>query len=216
MVKQFNMPLDIEASLNLPNKKVASNSPKPYVVIPGYIKAFKKKDQITGEITLRNKKKGYFARLSIPDFKQEIISSDINFKIDSQRYFMNNETLYDVYCKHKILEDNKLKSSLFEKIVIKFFDYIKEKNPEFPKIKTSFSLYILPSDDPITFASQEIQKQSLNKIDAFGNNIEYYPKKPTTGLFFCSYDDKAFTINCTEKDKFYETLVVNLCRMVAC
>ena len=206
MVKQFNMPLDIEASLNLPNKKVASNSPKPYVVIPGYIKAFKKKDQITGEITLRNKKKGYFARLSIPDFEQEIISSDINFKIDSKRYFMNNETLYDVYCKHKILEDNKLKSSLFEKIVIKFFDYIKEKNPEFPKIKTGFSLYILPSDDPITFASQEIKKQSLNKIDAFGNNIEYYPKKPTTGLFFCSYDDKAFTINCTEKDKFYETL----------
>ena len=119
---------------------------------------------------------------------------------------MNNEPLYDVYCKHKILEGNKLKSTLFEKIVIKFFDYIKEKNPEFPKIKTGFSLYILPSDDPITFASQEIKKQSLNKLDAFGNNIEYYPKKPTTGVFFCSYDDKAFTINCTEKDKFYETL----------
>ena len=206
MVKQFNMPLDIEASLNLPNKKVASNSPKPYVVIPGYIKAFKKKDQITGEITLGDKKKGYFARLSIPDFEQEIISSDINLKIDSQRYFMNNEPLYDAYCKHKILEGNKLKSTLFEKIVIKFFDYIKEINPEFPKIKTSFSLYILPSDDPITFASQEIHKQSLNKLDAFGNNIECYPKKPTTGLFFCSYDDQAFTINCTVKEKFYETL----------
>ncbi len=57
MVKQFNMPLDMEASLNLPNKKVASNSPKPYVVIPGYIKAFKKKDSIVGEITLGDKKR---------------------------------------------------------------------------------------------------------------------------------------------------------------
>ena len=206
MLTQFNMPLDIEPSLNLPHKKVASNSPKPYVVIPGYIKAFKKKDQIIGEITLGDKKKGYFARLSIPDFEQEIISSDINFNIDSQKYFMNDELLYDVYCKHEILEGNKLTSVLFEKIVIKFFDYIKEINPEFPKIKTAFSLYILPSDNPITFTSQEIKKQSLNKIDAFGNNIEYYPEKPTTGVFFCSYDDKAFTINCTEKEKFYETL----------
>ena len=206
MVKQFNMPLDIEASLNLPNKKVASNSPDPYVVIPGYIKAFKKKDQITGEITLGDKKKGYFARLSIPDFERNITPSDIGFKMDSQKYLMGDETLYDVYCKHKILENNKLKSSLFEKITDTFFDYIEEINPEFPKIKTSFSLYILPNDENITVISKQMKKTFSNKTDAFGNDLDYYPDKPTTGLFFCSYDDKAFTINCTVKEKFYETL----------
>ena len=68
IVKQFNMPIDTTPNLNLPTKIVASNSPKPYVTIPGYIKTFKSKDTIKGEITLGDKKKGYFARLSIPDF----------------------------------------------------------------------------------------------------------------------------------------------------
>ena len=140
--------------------------------------------------------------------RQQIISTDINFKIDTEKYFIDDESLYEVYCKHNIIQDNKLKAKLFEKIATDFFEYIKNKKPEFFKIKTSFALYILPHDGKIIFKSQKIKKESLNMVDSFGNAVEYFPDEPTKGVFFCSYDDKAFTINCNEKAKFFEAIGV--------
>ena len=204
--ERFNMPVDTTPSLNIPNKVVASNSPKPYITIPGYLKVYAKKDQITGELTLGDKKKGYFARLSIPDFEQEIIPSDISLKIDSKNYMIGDSTLYDVYCKNDILQNDKLTAALFENIATKFFEYIISMNVDFPKGKTSFLLYILPNNDKIIHIQQDTNKSTVNEIDSFGNPVIKYPDSPTTGVFFISYDDKAFTINCNEKEQFYQSI----------
>ena len=204
--KNLDMPLDTNSNLKLPNKIVASNSSKPYVTIPGYYKAYFKKDQIIGELTLGDSKKGYYATLNLSDLKDEIISTDISFKIDTKKYVQKGQTLYEAYCKNNIIQNNNLSAQLFEKITKKFFEYVKSKDITFTKGKTAFLLYILPNDEKITYIDNDISETVNDDLDSFGNKIISYPKSPTTGVFFMSYDDKAFTINCTEKDQFYKDL----------
>ncbi len=204
--KNLDMPLDTNSNLNLPNKIVASNSSKPYVTIPGYYKAYFKKDQIIGELTLGDSKKGYFAKLNLSDLKDEIISADISFKMDTKNYVQKDQTLYEAYCKNNIIQDKKLLAQLFEKIAKKFFDYVISKDITFTKGNTAFLLYILPNNNPITYLDNDDSEDMIDDLDSFGNKIVSYPKSPTTGVFFMSYDDQAFTINCTEKDQFYKNL----------
>lgn len=206
--KNLDMPLDTNSNLNLPNKRVASNSPKPYVIIPGYYKAYFKKDQLIGELTLGDSKKGYFAKLNLSDLEDEITSADVLLKIDTKNYVQKDQTLYEAYCKNNIIQNKKLSAQLFEKITKKFFEYVKSKDIAFTKGNTAFLLYILPNDKKITYVDvdNDDSENTINELDSFGNKIIAYPKSPTTGVFFMSYDDKAFTINCTEKEKFYKDL----------
>ncbi len=203
--KNLDMPLDTNSNLNLPNKIVASNSPQPYVKISGYYKVYYKKDQIIGELTLADSKKASFAKLNLSDLEYEIMPVDIPFKIDTKNYMQKDQTLYETYCKNNIIENNKLSAQLFKKIATKFFEYIKSKEITFTKGNTAFLLYILPNDNTITYMDDN-SDDVIDDLDSFGNKIVSYPKSPTTGVFFMSYDDKAFTINCTEKDQFYKDL----------
>ena len=203
--KKLDMPLDTNSNLNLPNKVVASNSPKPYITISGYYKAYFKKDKIIGQLTLGDSKKGYFATLNLSNFEYEITPADTALKIDIKNYVQKDYTLYESYCKNNIIQNNTLSAQLFKKITTTFFEYVKSKDVSFTKGKTSFLLYILPNNDKITYLDNDLD-DTTDDLDSFGNKIITYPKSPTTGVFFMSYDDKAFTINCTEKEKFYKDL----------
>ena len=203
--KNLDMPIDTNSTLNIPKKIVAPNSPKPYVVIPGFIKIQTKKNQKYGEITLGDKRKGGFAKMSIPNYdEREIESADIPFKPDKHNYLIDNAVLYDVYCQNKILVNDTLPADLFKRITTIFFDYVKSKDLTFTNGTTSFLLYILPNNKPITYKHQS--NTNTDKIDSFGNNFSVYHDGPSTGVFFLSYDDKAFTINCKEKQEFYQSI----------
>jgi len=204
--KQFDMPLDTTPNINLPNKISASRSPKPYVTIPGYIKTKKKKDNVIGELTLGDKTKEYFAKLTIPDYKIEINSADVVLKINSENYMIGNDLLYEKYCQNKILCDNKLSGELFENLAKKFFEFVKTKDVSFISGSSYFRLYVLPSDDKIKYVKKESGQSTIKENDCFGNETISYPESPTKGVFFLSYDDKAFTVNCNKKQQFYKNL----------
>ena len=214
--ENFDMPIDTIPKVQLPKKIVASNSPKPYVKIFGYVKLFSKmikKDgekvkQLTGEITLGDKKSSQYARLSIPDLETEIESGDVDFKLNTTDYFIGEQSLYEAYAENKIIVQNKLPSALFEKIASTFFEFLKEKKVDFITGKTSFLLYILPNESQITHKLQSNAATGSSFIDSF-NKKGQLPAKPTTGVFFISYDDPAFSINCKTKEGFYQNIGVS-------
>lgn len=216
--KNFDMPIDTNPNINLPGKMVASASPKPYIKISGFINTYNKKGQITGELTLGTKPKKntnpkkepkptQYAKLSIPSHDEEILADDITLKINTTDYFIGSKTMYDSYRENKIIQNDMLHSSLFEKIVKKFFNFVKEKELN-SKIKTSFELYILPNDNQITHKDRDRDADDKTLTDALGNNGNL-PSTPSKGVFFLSYDDQAFTVNCKTKQDFYEDLGIS-------
>ena len=203
--KNFNMPIDTINDLNLPKKIVASNAKTPYVTIFGSIKIKTKNNTKYGTIILGNEKKGYSAKLFIPEYKKEIVSADISFRPDKKNYLLDGTPLYDAYCENKILVNDAMPAKLFSKISIKFFEYVQQKQINIPAGKSNFILYILPNDSPITY-NQVTESQETTQVDSFGNDFSTYSKSRTAGVFFLSFDDKAFTINCKQYQEFYKTL----------
>ena len=207
--KILDMPIDTNPNINLPSKMVSSNSPKPYVIIPGIAKLFNKKgsDSVAGEITLGNKTKGSYAKLSLPSYDEEILSADTSLKMNKTDYLIDGEPLYDMYVKNQIIQDDKLLAPLFEKIAKEFFKFVKDKQVEF-KGKTTFMLYILPNDKKINYQDKNKGVAGTSFTDSFGNEGEL-PDKPTDGVFFLSYDDPAFSINCKQKQEFYKDIGIS-------
>ena len=230
--KNFDMPIDNNPKIFLPHKIVAPRSPKPYLKISGSIELkFKKinadsqsSTQISGHIIL-GKENPPYAKLSIPDYKQEILPADLNIEINKNDYFVGSDNLYDLYIKHNIIQSDKFPSHLFEKLASKFFEFIRNKKVTFPTGKTSFHIYVLPNNDKITYKNtKNIKKQKnisyenskesikikendlINKNDSFGNRPSGWSEETTQGVSFISFDDKAFTINCTKGSDFYKNL----------
>jgi hypothetical protein len=72
--------------------------------------------------------------------------------------------------------------------------------------KTFFSIFIIPSKDEIKYKdSTETVSQDLFQ-DSFGEDANQYASTPTQTAKFLSYDDPAFTINCTRMENFYHNL----------
>ena len=221
--KNFDMPIDVNPKLNLPEKIVSSASPKPYVVIYGYINACNKEVKIDGQkqwvlevqITLGKEKKK-FAKMTLPDYKLELDEKNVHFKIDKLNYMSGNASLYDKYVNSRILKQDKLPGLLLSNIAKKFFDFLKTKQVDFIKGKTSFALYVLPDNKEITFEDKKrsLQRYKMKKnntlhtiTDSFGNTGEW-TNRTTAGVTFITYDDKAFTINCNQMENFYKDISV--------
>lgn len=201
----FDMPIDMNKNLGLPEKRVASKAPKPYVTIRGNLKIYPKKGQTSGKMTLSVPKKISFARLSIPDYEQEIQSTDIPLNAVKENYYLGDTSLYRAYCENKILVDDKIPAKLFESICEEFFEYIKKIKPVFPNGTCPFILYVLPSDKSITFDLSDDTVEPA-QVDSFGNKFSQYATKRSRGVFFLSYNNKEFTINCKQKQEFYKNL----------
>ncbi len=211
--ENLDMPIDIRREVGLPNKIVASNAAKPYITIYGYInlniKDKKGKKEISGRITLGDKKRKPYAELSFPEKEIEIDSIDTKLKINDSEYFTSDEvTLYEQYHKNQIIRNGNLPAELFEKIAQEFFKYILDKEVEPPNGKTAFHLYILPNNSHIKYVPKNQKKDEPETIDAFGETGTWSNKR-SQGVTFFSYDDKAFTINCKEKEEFYKNVGIN-------
>lgn len=206
MQKTFDMPIDTKNAINLPNKKVSPNSKKPYIKITGYYKIWKKKDDMTGTIVLGNKD-GANATLRLPDNQITISSQDTHIKFNKTDYFIGKQTLYDAYVDAKIITNDKLGANLFEEIANKFFEFMLKR--DFIPGKTGFALYILPNKDEITYKLQNIEDTGSKFVDSFNSKSSNWPAKTTKGVTFLSYDDPAFTINCKEKQEFYQNIGIS-------
>ncbi len=201
--------------MGLADITVQSSQRSPYVRIYGYLEKTRlKQDQYTYKIILSIGKDKNISR-AVYDIGTDKLTfddeSDVPIKINKDDYFdEKHQNLYDLYLSHKILTDKSvLTNNTFKKIVKKFINFIRSRPlPELGAVvnkKTAFSLYILPTKDKI--AKKTVQ-DNMGPVfdDAFGNNATHYPDTTTQTAKFLSYDDEAFTINCTNKESFYENL----------
>lgn len=214
--RNFGMPLDTIDGINLPNKLVAPNSPKPYIVIPGMINIMEKNGVKHGQIRLgyKGKKDGKpssYATLTMPDNTVDIHSVDVYYNIDKTNYTVDGAPLYNKYISNNILSaENTLGGNIFESISRAFFEYLSSKDISLPVGKINFGLYVLPDNKKISY-TQPVQKNNDGVsdgvfIDAFGNKCTGYPDRPSKGVFWFTYDDPAFVINCKSGRDFYKDI----------
>ena len=221
----LSMPLntcDVEL-LNLPDKRTGTRSPSPYVKIYGSYEKNKNKEKIrlsiNGKDTLerQNSKKVFVAECNLDDYSYSFSAEgDLYLALDQKNYMIADQHLYKKYLNSAIIDTkDSFSSTKFKEISSKFFEYVKSKpKPEFfiPRI-TYFEIYILPNTSKIIYNSfSKVQSGSTNSsntfIDCFGKECSQYASMPTQTAKFLSFDDPAFTINCTQKEQFYKNLYI--------
>ena len=221
----LSMPLntsDVEL-LNLPDKRTGTRSPSPYVKIYGSYEKNKNKEKIrlsiNGKDTLerQNSKKVFVAECNLDDYSYSFSAEgDLYLALDKKNYMIADQHLYKKYLNSAIIDTkDSFSSTKFKEISSKFFEYVKSRpKPEFfiPRI-TYFEIYILPNTSKIIYNSfSKVQSGASNNsntfIDCFGNECSQYASMPTQTAKFLSFDDPAFTINCTQKEQFYKNLYI--------
>lgn len=219
----LSMPLNTSDAelLNLPDKRTGTRSPSPYVKIYGSYEKNKNKEKlrlsINGKDTLerQNSKKVFVAEYNLDDYSYSFSAEgDLYLSLDKKNYMNADQQLYELYLNSAIIDSKgSFSSTKFKEISIKFFDYVKSRpKPEFfiPRI-TYFEIYILPSTNKIIYNSigkSGSENSSDTFIDCFGNECSQYASIPTQTAKFLSFDDPAFTINCTQKEQFYKNLCI--------
>ncbi len=201
--------IDIK-KLNLPDFRTGAAGANPYIEIYGYLKINRALE--TKVILSIGKKPNQIEY--VLDLTNDEIQSNSNkktiLKLDKENYFLNYNALFSEYVTSGIIDDNgSLNVKVYGEIIQKFLESAKKHKPNFTKIgNTSFRIYILPSDSTIEFKKQTKKDDSkrVSFTDYFGNTVTDYASTPTKTAKFLSYDDPAFTINCTEKEKFYKNL----------
>ena len=76
-----------------------------------------------------------------------------------------------------------------------------------------FLIFLLPSDSKIEYHNKKEnrgednkKKKELSFIDSFGNTVTRYAFNSTINAKFLSFDEKAFTLNCKQRDNFYQNI----------
>jgi len=208
----LTMPLNTSNAkkLNLPDQRTGSNSPNPYVELFGIFLISTKEKKIT--ITV-GKNTQFIGTLNIGSGKIEYtIAGRVSLMLDRKNYSIGSKNLFDQYVDSKIIKsDGTLNASLFKIMCDEIFKLVKKNKEmigETKKAKTSFSIFILPSEDEIKYiSSPPILSQNKFK-DSFGESSSQYAYKPTQTAKFLTYDDPAFTVNCTKGSKFYENICI--------
>jgi len=201
--------------LNLPDERKGTNQANPYLEIYGLFTISRKKERII-TLTIGNSSHTvYKASFDLDKNKSSFdIPSDLTLKIDNKSYQIGRKNLFDVYVESKILQkDGSFRGSDFKNICQAFFDFASKRKDiledEEKSIKTSFSLYVLPNENKITYLDNQKNSEGEYFRDAFGSKGQSYADSPTKTAKFLSYDDLAFTINCTEKEDFYQNLGIS-------
>lgn len=210
----LSMPLNMSMTnlINLPYKVSGSNSRRPYLIIYGIYESTKTKDPKI-KLSLESRDNVRFtAELDLKTQTQTINSvGKITTKLDKENYKIGSNLLIDEYVRARIIDKNEtVSSTTFKKIVNAFFEFVLSK--EFEDFKTKpirFGLVILPSKEKIEYITKlETVNNAPQFIDAFNTRSNSYGTKPTQTAKFMSFDDPAFTINCTNKDEFYKNLYI--------
>jgi len=213
--------------LNLSENITSPRQPNPYIKIFGTLK--KSKQEILLKLTLQTKSTDTAnlleAEYNLVNYKETIIAKkNIPLRIDTQNYyFLNNKNrketkvnVFNEYVKSGILTEKSLfPKDLFIRVAKKFFKFARESGLEIVKDGSlPFLIYLLPSDSKIEYHNEKESKREDNKnkkdvsffIDSFGNSVTRYASNATINAKFLSFDEKAFTLNCKQRDDFYKNI----------
>ncbi len=209
----LSMPLNTANAgiLNLPNKSTGSRSAAPYIQIYGVFEVTKTLEPKL-ELSISTPKGGTFvSKLNLTTSEDQITAKGrITLNLDKKNYSISGKNLFDAYVKSGIIDNNgAFDSTTFVKISRAFFQYAKKRKLEPVRARpVKFSLFVLPSNGSIEYLETAKKFSSESFVDCFGNRDSRYASKPTKTGKFLSYDDPAFTINCTSGEKFYKNLSI--------
>lgn len=207
----LSMPLNTinKNKLNLPDYRTGTAGANPYIEVYGYVKTNRTLE--TKVILSLGKKPNYIEY--VLDVKKEIVEKKSNgkiiLKLNNKNYFLNSQTLFSEYVDSKLIDKNSvLNIQEYEKIIEKFLDFAKKQKSNFTVGNNSFRLFILPDNSKIEYKKETKKKSTSSEsfVDYFGNTVTDYASNPTKTAKFISSDDRAFTINCTQKSNFYKNL----------
>jgi len=197
--------------LNLPDHGIGSYRSYPYIIIAGNLKTDKsKKLSLTLSIKYASGKKEHVINISTPGKVPED-KETVTPRLEREGYEINGESIFELYVKCGIINgEGVLINSEYEKIIDKFREYIDTKPLQnLPKKGRYFDIYLVPSGGTISFNENNNQTSptpTSSFKDSFDNDSTKYASKPTKNATFLSYNDPAFTLNCKQKEEFYENL----------
>jgi len=197
--------------LNLPDYRTSPRQADPYIIIKGMLKTDKSgKLSLTLYIGNKSGKKEHVINISQRKKKSNDNKVKVSPRLEKKCYKINGESIFDLYVKCRIINSKGvLNNSEYEKIIDKFRQYIPRSLQNLPKKGRNFEIYLLPSRATISFDDDNNQTsptQTNSFIDSFGNVSNKYASKATKHAKFLSSNDKAFTLNCKQKEEFYENL----------
>lgn len=208
----LSMPLDTSNAekLNLPDQRTGSRSANPYVEL--YCSFIISKKRKSVEISI-GKDLSFRATLDIDSGDEQYdIDKDVKLSLDKKNYSIGTKMLFEQYVDSKIIQDDgALNKSMFRKTCEKIFEHIKQNKEligETKNAKTFFSVFIIPSKEIIKYIRSSESGLPNTFTDSFGNDAMHYANTPTQTAKFLSYDDPAFTINCTKGEDFYKNLCI--------
>jgi len=212
----LSMPLNTSQELCLPNRTTGRNQPTPYVELYGSMLTRKSGKIFTisrtgKDKTSRHAKIVFEASLN-PQTKRRTITAEgaSLLNIERKYYNVSGKSLFEMYVESGILtDDGELPASVFRGVCDRFFDYVEEQWTDDIKIRQMrFSLFLLPTENPVEYRDSSPSSEANLEIDSFGNSFSGFPDKPTQTAKFLSYDDPAFAINLAKKGRFYENLFI--------
>ncbi len=212
----LQMPLNtINAEkLNLPDFRTGSASSNPYIEVYGELKTNSTAEtKITLSVGKKdsNEEKNNYIEYVLDLTNGEITKASngkIILKLDREKYFAGSETLFSKYVATGLINENSnLNAKKYDEIIQKFLKFTKEKEIKIEKSgSVPFRIYILPTILEIKYKSVQKEESGDRFTDYFGNKVTKYASTPTKLTKFLTFDDPAFTINCTKKEKFYQNL----------
>jgi hypothetical protein len=210
------MPLSNLSSVGLPNKGTGANSKKPYVEFYGVYDKNKLKLSIAGKG--KKQKETYTYEYNFETDKETIsnASSDLLLlRLDAESYFIDDILLFDVYRNFNVItSEGALHLKVFTEVCKTFTSFWKEtivfenlkKLSRFPSFRIIILPFSLLQQGKIEYRNDDESSEGEPFEDCFGTLATDYPSKPTINAKFLSFDDAAFTINCTTGKDFYKNL----------
>ncbi len=211
----LKMPLNTSDDVisKLPDHRVGAAAPNPYLEIYGIIKT-NKASETKLEITI-GKKPDYIKHILDVSAGEVIKEADgkPKLRIDKKNYWVNSSTLFSEYVDSGIIDDEGiLNVSAYDGIVEKFMEFAKKQEHSITKpSKIPFRIYVLPDDHIIKFKRADESKGDPEQdpfTDYLGMKAFRHASSATKTAKFLSYDDRAFTINCKQKEEFYKNIGV--------
>ena len=204
--------------LNLPDFRTSPAQPNPYLEVYGVLNTKKSKESKESVLTLSIGKKlnsiEYSFNVSTGDILKK--QSEVTVKLEKKNYKIDGNYIFDLYVKSGIIDsDGMIDSKKFDETMMKLLDYAKKRRLDnAPVGKLTFSVFLIPSKEIISYESKKLVKQESKSFkDSFGNDSEQYAASSTKTAKFLSFDDKAFTLNCKQGSEFYEDLGIGASSM---
>jgi len=217
----LSMPLSNQADVGLPDRTTGTASKRPYITLYGSYRNGKLEIQIKGA-SRKGKEKSSFnfvAHIDDDAIREEPSrpkSPMLTVRLDTKHYRLPTMTVFEAYRKDGVIDsEGALSYRIFRGTCKHFTEFCRKRriteHLEGSKRELRFELVILPhsmiSKNQIVECVEEQDERPIEHFtDAFGGESTGYSSKTTQTAKFLSFDDPAFTINCTRGSDFYANL----------